>query len=500
MTRRISEAMSKLGRGAAIASIQDFFPQVLRGGDPLGEFFVESVSPGDRRAHGATFTPSWLIDLQLDQIARKGAPDRVVDAGAGTGRYALRAARRWPRATVIAIEKDPALAEAIRINAQATGSKIQVLCRDYLSVTLPPFDGVTAFVGNPPYVRHHDISPQDKAWYSSEMARLRLPHSQLAGLHVYFYLKSYLLSKPGDIGCFVSAAEWMETNYGRSMRLLFCLMGGDCLIRVHPGERIFYDALTTSAIVTWSVGAKNDVTVCDLTLRSVQSQFLANREQLRVLPKWPGYGRAMPPHLGGQPVLGDYFQISRGQVTGCNEVWIAARETERLIPRRYLFPCVTDAMEIISASGVLRDASKLRRVIDLPADLKELSGPERESVDSFLDVAAMAGAADSYIAKHRKPWWKVRLKPPPPIMMSYMGRRPPRFVRNACGARIINIAHSLNPIHPISIPSQDRLVAWLNENVRVTAGRTYGGGLVKFEPGDAALIPLPLETTLFGRK
>jgi len=201
MTRRISEAMSKLGRGASIANIQDFFPQVLRGGDPLGEFFVESVSPGDRRAHGATFTPSWLIDLQLDQIAGKCAPVRVVDAGAGTGRYALRAARRWPRATVIAVERDPALAEAIRINAQATGVKIQILCGDYLSITLPPLDGVTAFVGNPPYVRHHDISPQDKAWYSSEMAGLRLPHSQLAGLHVYFYLKSYLLSKPGDVGC-----------------------------------------------------------------------------------------------------------------------------------------------------------------------------------------------------------------------------------------------------------------------------------------------------------
>jgi hypothetical protein len=497
MTRRISEAMSKLGRGASIANIQDFFPQVLRGGDPLGEFFVESVSPGDRRAHGATFTPSWLIDLQLDQIAGKCAPVRVVDAGAGTGRYALRAARRWPRATVIAVERDPALAEAIRINAQATGVKIQVLCGDYLSITLPPLDGVTAFVGNPPYVRHHDISPQDKAWYSSEMAGLRLPHSQLAGLHVYFYLKSYLLSKPGDVGCFVSAAEWMETNYGQSMRLLFCLMGGESLIRVHPSERIFHDALTTSVIVTWSIGAKGDVNVCDLALRAVQSQFLVKREQLRALPKWPGYGHAVPPHLEVQPVLGDYFRINRGQVTGCNEIWIATRETGRLIPRRYLFPCVTNAMEIINATGILRDASRLRRVIDLPADLSELAVLERKNVDSFLEVAAMMGAADSYIATHRKPWWKVGLKSPPPIMMSYMGRRPPSFARNACGARIINIAHGLTPLRPISIRSQDQLVAWLNENVRVTAGRTYGGGMVKFEPGDAMGIPLPHDITIF---
>jgi hypothetical protein len=155
-------------------------------------------------------------------------------------------------------------------------------------------------------------------------------------------------------------------------------------------------------------------------------------------------------------------------------------------------------MEIIGATGVLRDASRLRRVIDLPANLNDLSVPERKNVDTFLEVATMAGAAESYISKHRKPWWRVGLKSPPPIIMSYMGRRPPRFARNACGARIINIAHGLTPARSIDISSQDRLIAWLNENVRVSGGRTYAGGMVKFEPGDAMRIPFPGEMALFG--
>src|SRR5437667_5478972 len=121
MTRRLSEAMRQLGKSAAIRDIQDFFPLILNGGDPLGDYFVEAVSPSERRVFGATLTPSWLIELQLDQIANKCNPARVIDAGAGTGRYALRAARRWPHATVIAVEKDPALADAIRINARASG-------------------------------------------------------------------------------------------------------------------------------------------------------------------------------------------------------------------------------------------------------------------------------------------------------------------------------------------------------------------------------------------
>lgn len=49
--------------GAAIREIQDFFPQILNGRDPFGDYFVESVSPGNRPLFGATRKPAWLIDL-----------------------------------------------------------------------------------------------------------------------------------------------------------------------------------------------------------------------------------------------------------------------------------------------------------------------------------------------------------------------------------------------------------------------------------------------------
>ena len=71
MTARVLEAMRKLGKGAAIRDIQDFFPQILSGDDPLGDYFVEAVSSADRRAFGATLTPNWVIDLQLAEIANR---------------------------------------------------------------------------------------------------------------------------------------------------------------------------------------------------------------------------------------------------------------------------------------------------------------------------------------------------------------------------------------------------------------------------------------------
>ncbi len=497
MTKRITRAAKNLGRGVELRDGHNVAPEIRRGDDPLGDHFVDAVSAEDRREQGATLTPPWLIDLQLDRIASKHAPARVIDAGAGTGRYALAAARRWPRAQIIAIEKDPVLAEAIRINARVARLRVQVICADYLTLELPRIDGVTAFVGNPPYVRHHDIPVAQKGWYSAQMRRLGLPDSQLAGLHIYFYLKSYLLAKPRDVGCFVTSAEWFESNYGESMRRLFCIMGGDALIRVHPGEQIFHDALTTSVVAEWTIGTHAPLAFSDLVNHGIQHQFDADYYQLVDLPKWPGYGMPLPGPADLGPKLGDYFKVSRGQVTGCNEVWIATKETEKLIPHRYLFPCITDASDIIEANGVIDDPSRLRRVIDLPKDLSELSASERIKVDEFLEIVRIVGAADGWIATHRKPWWRVRLAPPPAIVMSYMSRRPPAFARNHCQARLINIAHGLWPLRPISVPAQNRIVAWLNVNVAMAMGRTYGGGLVKFEPGDAAQIPLPTEVPLF---
>lgn len=106
-----------------------------------------------------------------------------------------------------------------------------------------------------------------------------------------------------------------------------------------------------SVITTWRAGARSSVRVGDLTARVVAPQFETTPEDLLALPKWPGYGNPLPSPMNGGATLGDYFRVSRGQVIGLNEIWTATRETQKLIPGHYLFPCVTDAMDVIKANG-----------------------------------------------------------------------------------------------------------------------------------------------------
>ena len=203
-------------------------------------------------------------------------------------------------------------------------------------------------------------------------------------------------------------------------------------------------------------------------------------------PRWTQVAR---PHLArpvGWVELGEICRVHRGQVTGANAIWIAGPHSADL-PQRFLFPAVTKARELIAAGNALSDASGLRSVIDLPADLD----PGDRAVQRFLDWAKAQGGDTGYIARHRPAWWSVGLKPAAPILCTYMARRSPAFVRNLCAARHINIAHGLYPREPISDAMLDALAAWLRANVSQSSGRTYAGGLTKFEPKELERILVP---------
>jgi hypothetical protein len=72
-----------------------------------------------------------------------------------------------------------------------------------------------------------------------------------------------------------------------------------------------------------------------------------------------------------------------------------------------------------------------------------------------------------------------------------MARRPPAFVRNTANARHINIAHGLYPRQPLADYVLDEILGHLRVSVGVGQGRTYAGGLTKFEPREMERLPVP---------
>ena len=493
------------------ASLVPLRASIKSGGDPLGHALCALRSPVDRRRDGAIYTPQPIVDAMVAWAAANGTPARIVDPGAGSGRYLLAAASAFPKAELVAVEIDPLAALLLRANAAAldVSDRLTVVVGDYRDLELPHIAAPTLFLGNPPYVRHHDINPSWKAWLADAAAALGYRASKLAGLHVHFLLKTSQLARVGDYGAFITSAEWLDVNYGDLVRRLVLRdLGGLSVHAIAASAKPFSDATTTGAILCFRVGQRDPI-----RLRRV-----ASVDELGDLRE----GKALS---GGEPVarsclertrrwspflcpaerkpanfveLGELCRVHRGQVTGCNRAWIAGAYAGAL-PESVLTPAVTKARELFAAAPVLSNTESLRRVVDLPVNLETLGAYERRQVDRFLAWARAVGAQKSYVANNRRAWWAVGLKSPAPILCTYMARRPPAFVRNPCGARHLNIAHGLYPREHLKARLLDALSLWLQHNVEVGAGRTYAGGLTKFEPKEVERILIPPLEELYER-
>lgn len=471
---------------------------ILQGQDPLGNAFMGIRAPEKRRTNGATYTPAPIIQSMLEWASANGTPGRIVDPGAGSGRFLIEAAKVFPAAQIVAVEIDPLALLILRANIAAHGitGRTTIVSEDFRAITLPEYNGTTLFIGNPPYVRHHDIGENWKNWFAETAIRFGVKASKLAGLHIHFFLKTMELAKQGDYGTFITSAEWLDVNYGSSLRYLLADgLGGVALHVLDPKAMPFEDAITTGAITCFRRGERPDT----LRVRTVESTsslgdlstgIAVPWEQVEQENRWSIIVRPGPKVPAGYIQLGDICRVHRGQVTGGNSTWIEGLHTREL-PTRFMIPTVTKAKDIIDAGMILGNALRLKRVVDLPVELDELDREERRIVERFIAFAKSCKANESYTAQHRKAWWSVGLKDPAPIISTYMGRRPPAFTLNKCHARHINVAHGLYPVEKISEKILSQLVAWLQNNVRVDGGRTYAGGLTKFEPKELERIPIP---------
>ena len=174
----LSAAERKLAKTVRIPASRHPEMEAIRlaisdGNDPLGDIFTSIRTAAERRSAGAIYTPAPIVHSMMAWLAGQGTPARIVDPGAGSGRFILAAGATFPDVPLVAVEQDPLAALMLRANLSARGwaDRTTVLVKDYREVKLPRCTGMTAFVGNPPYVRHHDITEDWKAWYASTFAR-----------------------------------------------------------------------------------------------------------------------------------------------------------------------------------------------------------------------------------------------------------------------------------------------------------------------------------------
>jgi len=138
---------------------------------------------------GARFTLDSVLLADFCTIKKPNA--RVLEPGAGTGIISLLLAKKFPSATITAIEVQPAVADLCRCNIRDNGlnDRISLLEQDIRALSTLKPSAIDVIVANPPYTRMGSgrQSPQEE--------RLSSRHDRLGPIASWLDLQLFLKNK-----------------------------------------------------------------------------------------------------------------------------------------------------------------------------------------------------------------------------------------------------------------------------------------------------------------
>jgi len=466
---------------------------------------LERLNSRERRYEmGQFFTPAPIAEL-MAQAVREVEPATVLDPGVGGG-ILLRAVGEGP--ALFGVDVD---AVAASLAASSLDGECEIAQGDFLDADLWPLSETSfdAVIANPPYLRHHNLSPEHKLLARHYSARLGLKVSSLSGSYVYFLLEALLRLNEGGRLVFITPTEFLDVRYGQAVKealLDHCEI--DEILVLEMDELAFEGVLTTSAITiaTKRKSPSRRIRLVEGRLngsierrREVELPAEAAPPALPWTPLLPSRAERIAPLLVGRTAkLGDYCRVRRGIATGDNSFFTLTRaDVERWgIEERFLVPVVHGSKDL-PGEGPLDDDFHATRIesgargflLFCHEPMDALRGTK---VLRYIEHGLELGLPERFNCRTRKPWYGVEPVAPADFFSTYMSRKRARIVRNLIGARcmtsLLNV-WARDGVDPEAL--RPTLEDSANAQLIVEFGRMYGGGLAKIEPGD--LIALPIQ-------
>jgi adenine-specific DNA-methyltransferase len=480
-------------------------------------------SPALRKERGAFFTSPQIADYLADWAVAGDPNARILDPTCGEAVF-LRSAGRRLRALgrapgdldqhLFGVELHATSLDWASSVLQGDGLDARLMVADFFDVATPeepgaPLPAMDAVIGNPPFVRYQRHIGQARA--RSRQAALR-QHVRLSGLAsswaaLVVHAGGFL--KPDGRLAMVLPAELLTVGYAEPIRAWL----RQRFERVHLVlfERLQFQDATEKVVLVLAAGSGG----CDaFSLYCLDDAAdlagIRPMSNLSVTPaqsgKWtdlllPNQQRRLFKMVSGERFtpLSRYGRPELGTVTGANNYFTMSEQTRaryQLLEGRHVIKvCPPGTKHLRGVAFSAQRWSELREQGERVWLLHPPAGDRSKALTAYLALGRDLGVHEAYKCTVRSPWWRPPAVTPPDLFFTYMSHRYPRLIANTAQATFVNSMHGLRLVPDAPRGARSALpVVCLNSVTLLGAeifGRSYGGGILKMEPREAAMLPVP---------
>ena len=472
------------------------------------------ATDGYNKLRGGYYTPADIAGF-IVRWAIRNPEESVLEPSCGDGSFLSAIKKRdqlsfeMQTNTVTGIELDTIEAK------KAATYGFEIINEDFFSYYRDKIEGCCTYdviLGNPPFIRYQNFDEKYRSVAFDLMKKHGFHPNRLTNIWLPFLLLSCeALSKTGRIGM-VIPAELFQVDYAAEARN-YLSSHFDQLTLV-TFKKLVFDEIQQEIILL--LGEKHadqkGIRVVELNDLDELNRYDLNtikHTETKVLnhdsDKWVKYYLTNE-ELGILQRLNndvrianaaDLFEVNVGLVSGENDFFLSdwATIVERKLQSE-MKPIISRAEQvkgvILSDTefAALRNAGK-RVSIFMPDNLpvEELS----KSAQDYIKWGEQKGFNKNYKCRIRKRWYIIPTSWKADAFLIRQANLYPKMILNSVGALVTDTLHKVRFLDGVDGKSVS--AAFINTYTLAlseTLGRSYGGGVLTFEPGEMRKIRIPM--------
>lgn len=472
---------------------------------------------GYNKLRGGYYTPDKISEFICNWAIRT-SDDLVLEPSCGDGSFLSAIKNQFQNlgATPNQITRNVVGVELDEIEAEKSAQYgTTVICEDYFTYYNEHIDGKTQFdviVGNPPFIRYQNFTEKYRKIAFALMNKHGFQPNRLTNIWLPFLLLSCKALKPGGRIGMVIPAELFQVDYAAEARQFLSTYFDNLTLITF--KRLVFDNIQQEVVLL--LGERNSnqkgiriVELDGLTDLVEQGQHCLKIAEVKKLDhskdKWVKYYLSneeltILEHLNIDQRISnatDLYEVNVGLVSGENDFFVVNQDiVDEYSLQKSVVPIISRSEQVKGIQLTADDYSHLvtagKKVFFFAPENEDAEALSDEQM-KYIQWGETKGYNKNYKCRIRPKWYYVSQSWCADAFLIRQAHLYPRMVLNEKKALVTDTLHKVRFLD--GIDGRAVAAAFLNTYtfaLSETIGRSYGGGVLTFEPGEMRKMRIPM--------